>query len=635
MIKEEQYVLKRLQEKIDQFELQENVDEIKKSKNKWSGEFIETTYNDGTIELVDPLTEFYLCKKHFLYFADNYGQILDVKNKRIFKFKALPFQKKLILPALENNRFVIFRKSRQVGASVISGIYALWKINFNIAQLVIVISKIRKDAQEFKEKAMVTYDRLPTFLKSKPTRDGQNMTTLKLVNNSRLEVRSQSPDAGRGSTASLVILDEAAFMPYADEIWSAVLPALSNSDGQCFIISTSNGVGNFYHQMWTKAEDDNSEFFPLYIPWWKFPGRSNPWLDRIDNHDVVYLENDLGITEVQTIKKELTIDILKSGKGIYWKLLIDAFIKKKEEEALNYNGPKKEKPWLKQMFDAMNDVRKFNQEILSRFLGSGNTVISVGALERIEKMIREPIVSNELLHEEMKGLEIYQGPVDDITYSMFSDVSSGAGQDYNTMQIFRDDTLEQVAEYKRMIDTKAFGTNIKKVAKYYNFAYVVIETNQGMSVFNEVYLHDTEPYQNVFYEFKGKAYRGLHTGPYNKKLMLDEFMYNIENDIIKIYGKRTLDELKVYIWHNGKPVASRGYNDDLVLPLLFLSYLAKYGNDHTKLLGFATSTQTVGMEKDKEEELKEETDYLREESAKKAVQESYGIEWDFYKEIVR
>jgi hypothetical protein len=60
---QEQHVLKRLHEKIDLYKLPEVVDEIRKSKNKWSGEFVETTYNDGTVELVDPLAEFYLCKK--------------------------------------------------------------------------------------------------------------------------------------------------------------------------------------------------------------------------------------------------------------------------------------------------------------------------------------------------------------------------------------------------------------------------------------------------------------------------------------------------------------------------------------------------------------------------------------------
>lgn len=631
----EQHVLEQLQNKIDEYDLPESVEEISQSKHKWSGEFLEVKYNDGTKDLIDPLTEFYLCKKYFIYFADRYGHILDVENKRIFAFKAFDFQKEIVIPALMDNRFVIFRKCRQIGASVVSGMYALWKINFNIAQFVIVVSKTRKDAQSFKEKAMITYDRLPSFLKSKPTRDGQNMTTLKLVNNSRLEVRAQSPDAGRGDTISLVILDEAAFMPYADEIWSSVLPALSNSKGQCFIISTSNGVGNFYHQMWTKAEQGENDFFPVYIPWWKFPGRDNPWVEELEKKDVIFLEKALGFEKVEEVKKELTIDMLKEGKDTYWKLLLNEFIHQKEQEALNYDGPRNEKPWLKQMYDAASNVRTFNQEILSKFLGSGNTVVSVQALERIERNIKESIISDLVMGEEMKGLEIFQEPVEDVTYSMFCDVSSGAGEDYSTMQVFRDDTLEQVAEYKRMIDTKAFGNNIKKVGKYFNFAYVVIETNQGMSVFNEVYLHDEDPYPNVYYEFKGKAYRGLHTGPSNKKMMLDEFMYNLENEVIQIYGARTLDELKVYIWHNGKPMASRGYNDDLVLPIMFLSYLAKYGNDHTKLLGFATATQTVGMGQLKEDEIKEEEEWFKEENAKKLVQENYGIDWELYQEVVR
>ncbi len=625
-------ILKKLKEKISEYELDETIENIVASSSKWSGTFIETKYNDDTKELVDPLTEFYLCKKYFTYFADRYGKIIDVKNKRIFAFKAFDFQKNQIIPVFEKEKFVIFRKSRQVGASVISGIYALWKANFNIAQVIIIISKTRKDAQDFKEKAIVTYNHMPSFLKTKPTADGQNMTTLKLVNNSRIETRAQSPDAGRSATISLVILDEAAFMHYADDIWSAVFPALGNSDGQCFIISTSNGVGNFYHQMWVKATEGESDFYPIYIPWWKFPGRDNSWLPEIEQKNVNYVEEHLGPQVIKEIKDNFETE---PEAETYWTAILDSFIKNIEEKDLLYDGPRKNKPWLKKMRDNSKDVRTFNQEILSKFLGSGNTVVNVDALERIEMKIKEPLCVDKLNGEELKGLEIFQNPVDDITYSMFCDVSSGSGRDYNTMQVFRDDTLEQVAEYKKLIDTKAFGSNIKKVAKHYNFAYVVIETNQGMSVFNEVYLHDTDPYPNVFYEFKGKAYRGLHTGPANKRLMLDEFIYNMENDVIQIYGKRTLDELQVYIWHSGKPMASRGYNDDLVLPLLFLSYLAKYGNDHTKLLGFATNNQTVGLGKSQEDALKEEDEYLREESARRYVQDAYGIDWEMYKDVIR
>jgi hypothetical protein len=45
---------------------------------------------------------------------------------------------------------------------------------------------------------------------------------------------------------------------------------------------------------------------------------------------------------------------------------------------------------------------------------------------------------------------------------------------------------------------------------------------------------------------------------------LEEF---IRNKLITIYSQRTLNEIKTFIWNNGKPQAMRGYNDDLVIAL--------------------------------------------------------------------
>lgn len=631
MDKEE--VFANLQNKIDEYNLPEKIENI-----PFSGVIVTTKYNDGTTEKVDKVAEFYLCKKHFIYFADRYGLYKDQKNKRIYAFKLHDFQRNLIAPGFLNNRFIIFRKARQVGISVISGIYAVWIANFNIAQEVLIVSKGKADAQKFKAKAMLTYDTLPIFLKCRATRDGQNMTTLKLTNHSEIIVRAQSPDSGRGGTWSLVILDEAAFMSYAEEIWDSIFPALSESDGQAIVISTSNGVGNWYHKKWVESEEEENDFYPIYIPWWKFPNRDNSWLDHIVNGDYSWIANELGEKKCKEICQKITKDTLEISKvAIYNKRLLEAFINEKEEEALSYEGPRENKPWLKIQHDNASSVRKFNQEILAKFLGSGNTVVSARALERLQSQITEPIYKDRLNKDvPIKGLYIFQEPQEGITYTLLSDVMSGCGTDYSTFLVFRDDTLEQVAEYKNQLDTKVFSKNIKQVAEHYHYAYVVIETNQGMSVFNELFLHETKPYHNMFYEFKRKAYRGLHTGPANKKLMIDEFMYCLDNNIIKIYGKRTLGELEVYIWDdNGRPKASKGYNDDLVLPIMFLAYLLKYGNQKMQGLGFATSDQTIGKEKDWDLDEKEEEKYGREQYAIERVKDNYGVDWETYQELIK
>lgn len=581
-------------------------------------------------------------QEYINFLEKNYIYEKQTFHSKIRKIKKIGLQETYDITTKDTHTFLTngskSHNCRQVGISVISGIYAVWVVNFNIAQEILIVSKTKVDAQKFKAKAMLTYDALPSFLKCKATRDGQNLTTLKLTNSSELVVRAQSPDAGRGGTWSLVILDEAAFMPYAEEIWDSVFPALSESNGRAIVISTSNGVGNWYHKKWIEAEEGNNDFHPLYVPWWKSPGRSNPWLEKIEKNDFNWIAKELGDIKCKEIKTKITKDELDPSYFVlYNKRLLNEFIEKKENEALTYQGPIEEKPWLKLQYDNSSSPRKFYQEILARFLGSGNTVISSEALERIKHQILDPLFKDALNKDTpIKGLNIFQTPQEGITYTLFADVMSGCGTDYSTFIIFRDDTLEQVAEYKNQLDTKLFAQTIKKVAIAFHHAYVVVETNQGMSVFNELFLNDNNPYENMYYEFKNKAYRGLHTGPANKKLMIDEFMYNIDNDVIKIYGKRTLDELEVFTWQeNGKPAASKGYNDDLVLPIMFLSYLIKYGNQKTKSLGFATSDQTIGREQEWESDEETERKYNDEQYAREMIQDNFGIDFDTYSEFTR
>jgi hypothetical protein len=45
---------------------------------------------------------------------------------------------------------------------------------------------------------------------------------------------------------------------------------------------------------------------------------------------------------------------------------------------------------------------------------------------------------------------------------------------------------------------------------------------------------------------------------------LEEF---IRNKLIKVYSSRTANEMKTFIWKNGKPQAMKGYHDDLIMAL--------------------------------------------------------------------
>ena len=63
----------------------------------------------------------------------------------------------------------------------------------------------------------------------------------------------------------------------------------------------------------------------------------------------------------------------------------------------------------------------------------------------------------------------------------------------------------------------------------------------------------------------GKA--GFSTQAGTRAQILTKLEEVIRNDKIAIYSSRLIDELKTFIWNNGKAQAQRGANDDLVMAL--------------------------------------------------------------------
>ncbi len=538
----EEYVYKLVQDKYLKYKIDIAIEDL-----PWSGELIETKLNDGTIELVDRMVEFTLCSLYSYYYIDRYAFTIPAKGGPI-PLRLFDFQHKILQDFQEYSK-VIFRKSRQVGASVVTGAYAFWRANFQKAQNIKIISLTLNDALEFKEKTIdINYEMLPGFLKSKATRDGMSKTKLKLVNKSQIRVLAKSKNSGRGGTPSLIIIDEAAFNEWMDEIWKSIEPSLDKG-GDCIVISTTNGVGNWYHLTYTRAEQLLNEFHAIYIPWWRYPGRSNPWLQNVLDGKI---EN------------------------------VEKFVLEKQEEQLAYEGDPKIAPWLWKRRANAKTEKEFRQEILAEFLGSGNTVISAKTISEIEMDVRAPEwedrLPQEVVTKPIPGLWCWKDADPTHQYTLVADVAKGSGADYSAFHIFDVTINEQVAELKSKISTKDYGTLIKDVAKYYNNAYVIIEsTGLGISVFNEVYLHDTDPYQSVYVQQKGKILMGWETHPRSRPLLVDDLFHDLENKKTKIYSSRFIEEIKVFIWaEDGKPQAMKGYNDDLVMSYAIYCHLHDY-----------------------------------------------------------
>ena len=361
-----------------------------------------------------------------------------------------------------------------------------------------------------------------------------------------------SKQAGRGGTPSVLIIDEAGFNPWMNDIWKSVEPSLDRG-GSIIVVSTCNGVGNWYHLTYTRAEEKLNSFNPIFVPWWKFPNRDNPWLHDIET-------------------------------GVIPKTEVEDFVKEKEMEQLAYVGPIEKAPWLyKKRADAGKE-KDFQQEIMADFLGSGDSLITPAKILDLSLKVKDPEWQDHLPQSDelINGLWCWKDAIVDHDYLLTCDTATGHGKDYGAIQIIDVDEKEQVAEYKGQIPTDECGEVIKKIARYYNDAYVVIECNNpGPATFNEVYKSKIDPYSNCYIQVKKGQPWGWDTTPKSRIMLIEDFYKDVMNERTKIHSKRLVEEIKTFSWQEGgKCEANNGYNDDLTITWAMYAHLLEsvYGS---------------------------------------------------------
>ena len=60
---------------------------------------------------------------------------------------------------------------------------------------------------------------------------------------------------------------------------------------------------------------------------------------------------------------------------------------------------------------------------------------------------------------------------------------------------------------------------------------------------------------------------GFTTSSKTRPLIVAKLEEFIRNKLITIYSSRTINEMKTFIWRNGRPQAMKGYHDDLIMAL--------------------------------------------------------------------
>jgi hypothetical protein len=219
--------------------------------------------------------EYKRCLMEPIYFMKKYVKIQHPMRGTI-PFDLYPFQETALLDIINNNKSIIL-KSRQMGISTLVAAYSIWLMTFHTDKNILCLSITQETAKEIVTRVRFANDNLPVWLRVKCTED--NRLSLKLNNGSSIKAVSSASTSGRSQALSLLIVDEAAHIDGIDDIWISAQPTLSTG-GKAIVLSTPNGVGNFFHKTWVDAEAKRNDFKTINLPWHLHPDRDVKWREQ-------------------------------------------------------------------------------------------------------------------------------------------------------------------------------------------------------------------------------------------------------------------------------------------------------------------------------------------------------------------
>jgi hypothetical protein len=454
--------------------------------------------------------EYRKCGQDPIYFMKKYCVIQHPTRGKI-PFHLYPFQEQC-LTDFKDNRFNIILKSRQLGLSTLSAGYILWKMLFNQDFNALVIATKVTVAKNLVEKVRVMHDLLPIWL-----RDGGNSSvednklSLKLKNGSQCKAIASSPDAGRSEALSLLVVDEAAFIRDIDEIWLSAQSTLSTG-GAAIVLSTPNGVGNWFHKMWVDGESGANGFHNIKLHWTCHPERNQDWRDE-----------QTRILGIKGAAQECDCDFVSSGDTVIDPQLLLWYkstyvVDPIEKRGFDGNLWVWEHPNYNRQYMVVADVAR----------GDGSDYSTAQVID---------IMDSSQVAE-------YRGKIETKDFGNFL---TALATEYNNALLVIENSNVGWATIQQVID-RGYGNLF-----YMSNDLKYIDVERQMS--------------NKFYRDERQMVAGFSTTAKTRPLIISSLDSYIQNKDILIRSVRLVDELFTFIWNGGRAEAMKGYNDDLTMAL--------------------------------------------------------------------
>lgn len=478
------------------------------------------------------------CSEDFLYFLNNYWFIKNV-GRRPSVISLWPAQEQIAKlyskrkggePAHDQ---MVTLKARQLGWTTLTTAYAFWTVFFNDFTPWLFVSQNEDYAAKNLGMVSFGYSRLPQWMRDRgPSRTKGNSEYLEWDNGSSIESIPATGSAGRGDAVWGVMWDEAAFAPDPAAMFGALEPLCY---GQMILLSTANGMGNLFHNIWLDSEIKGSPWKGVFFPWDARPDRDAAWYaaqERKYRGQSWLLHQEYPRNPVEAFAK--------SGRVVVDFDLLDEHTWVEPEAAYAWDFASK----------------TFDMENLS--------------LEEREK--------TEILLEVWEHPKVWRTESGHVlqppNYTIAADIAEGLSHgDATYITVYDSNTRECVAKVRTNYSADEVPDVLNYLGTYYYNALVGVErNNHGWGIIHALTRYKRYPrlyrMEQMAKIVKGDRTQtfGWHTNSGSKPKMVQDFVREIKDHSIVPKDPLLRHELSTFVQHdNGSYSANPPHHDDGVM----------------------------------------------------------------------
>ena len=225
----------------------------------------------------DQVQEWLKCAADPIYFIEEYCKIVSLDHGLI-PFKLYECQREKV-KIIHENRKVILMEGRQQGKTTTSAAYILWYTIFQESKTVAILANKATAAREVLHRYQLMYENLPHWLQQGVIT--WNKGDIELENKSLVFTAATTASGIRGKSVNMLYVDETAIIPntVAEDFFTSVYPTISAGETTKILLSSTPLGYNHFWKFWNDAENKRNDFIPLFIPYWKIPGRDEAWAE--------------------------------------------------------------------------------------------------------------------------------------------------------------------------------------------------------------------------------------------------------------------------------------------------------------------------------------------------------------------